>query len=124
MTNPLRGEVTFEARGKTFTFRLGTNAQIMIESKVGMPLSKFFGNVDEKNFGSSDIRTVFHAGLFRQHQMNEEDVGDLMDELGPERVGEIFAEAAKAAFGDRISNGAGENARPIVATKEPTGMNS
>jgi len=126
MTNPLKGEVTFEARGQTFTFQLGINAQIMIENKVGMPLAKFFANKDDDQFKTQDVRTVFHAGLYRHHKMTEEEVGDLIDEIGQQRVAEIFIEAAAAAFTkDPASSRAnGNGADPQKATRERTGMNS
>jgi hypothetical protein len=122
MTNPLKGEVTFEARGQTFTYKLGTNAQIMIETKVGMPISKFFAERSE-SFSAADVRTIFHAGLYRQHKMTEEDVGDLIDELGADRVAQIFIEAAAAAF-PKKTNGAADEPHPTKATKAPIGMNS
>jgi hypothetical protein len=119
MTNPLKGEVTFEARGQTFTYKLGTNAQIMIENKTGMPISKFFA---ERAFSAADVRIIFHAGLYRQHKMTEEDVGDLIDEIGAERVAQIFVEAAAAAF-PKKTNGAGdEAAHPPKPTKERIGI--
>jgi hypothetical protein len=122
MTNPVKGEVTFEARGQTFTYKLGTNAQIMIETKVGMSIAQFFAERSE-TFSAADVRTIFHAGLYRQHKMTEEDVGDLIDELGAERVAQIFVEAAAAAFSKK-TNGAADDPRPTKATKERTGMNS
>ena len=98
MTNPTKGEVTFDARGQTYTFKLGTNAQIMIENKTGMSITKFFAGRSDNNFSASDVRTIFHAGLFRDHKLTEEDVGDLIDDIGAERVAQIFVEAAAAAF--------------------------
>ena len=123
MTNPVKGEVTFEARDQTFTFKLGTNAQIMIENKTGMSITQFFAGRSEKNFSASDVRTIFHAGLFRDHKMTEDDVGDLIDDLGPEKVAKIFVEAASAAFPKKPNGGADES-RPTKATKERIGMNS
>jgi hypothetical protein len=125
VTNPVKGEVTFDARGQTFTYKLGTNAQIMIENKVGMSIAKFFAQQSD-NFSAADVRTIFHAGLYRQHKMTEDDVGDLIDEIGAERVAQIFVEAATAAFPQK-TNGAADSAddpRPIKATKARIGMNS
>lgn len=123
MTNPLKGEVTFEARGQTFTFKLGTNAQVMLETKTGMSMPQFFKDREDK-FSIHDIRMIFHAGLYRQHKMTEDDVGDLIDEIGQERVAEIFTEAAAAAFPQSNPIGPAANPRPIKATKVLSGMNS
>jgi hypothetical protein len=122
MTNPLKGEVTFEARGQTFTYKLGTNAQIMIETKVGMPITQFFRERAEQ-FSAADVRLIFHAGLYRQHKMTEDDVGDLIDELGGDRVAKIFIEAAALAF-PKSTNGAADDPHPPKATKARIGMNS
>lgn len=121
MSNPVKGEITFEARGQTFTYKLGTNAQVMIENKTGMSISKFFAERGE-NFSANDVRTIFHAGLFRQHQLTEDEVGDLIDELGAERVATIFVEAAQSAFAKRPTNGAAETENPPKGRR--IGMNS
>lgn len=129
MTNPLKGEITFESGDKTYTFKLGTNAQIMIENKVGMTLAQFFRDNSEK-MGPGQIRTIFHAGLFRNHKMTEEEVGDLIDQMGMEHVAEIFTEAAIAAFPKvaeqmGLTNGSGEPpALPPKSAGQPTGKNS
>lgn len=125
MTNPLKGEVTFESGDKTYTFKLGTNAQVMIENKVGKTLAKFFSDNSEQ-MGPSQIRLIFHAGLFRNHKMTEEEVGDLIDEIGMERVSEIFTEAAVAAFPkvaeQMMANGKdGSPTLPPKSAGQPTG---
>ena len=120
MTNPTTGEVHFEARGETFTFKLGTNAQAMVEAKTGLSWAKYL-KAKFEDIGASDTRLIFWAGLFRQHQMTEEDVGDLMDELGQERVAAIFLEAFNAASA-KATNGPDKN--PPRPAKARIGMNS
>lgn len=122
MSNPIKGEITFEARETTFVFKLGTNAQAMIEEKVGKNFSQYLRDKGE-NLGAADIRMIFHAGLFRHHQMTEEDVGELIDELGSDRIAKIFVEAIAVASDQRKSNGA-DSSRPTKATKERIGMTS
>lgn len=120
MTNPVKGEVTFESGGKTYTFKLGTNAQVMLEKKVGMPLSKFLKQDRIEELGTEDIRSIFWAGLFRKHQLGEDEVGDIIDDIGPEKVGEIFLEAFESA---RVKNGeVVEN--PQKPARARTGTNS
>jgi hypothetical protein len=119
MSNPVKGEVYFEARGQTFTFKLGTNAQALIEHKTGQTWGKFIKERFE-DLGAGDARLIFWAGLFRQHQMTEDEVGDLMDEVGPSEVAKIFLEAFTAAK----SNGGAEQARPTKAKPQRIGMHS
>src|SRR5262245_54721465 len=97
MTNPVKGEVTFESGGKSYTFKLGVNAQVMLEQRVKMPLSKFLKEDKLEDLGISDLRLIFWAGLHRQHQLSEEEAGDIIDDIGPERVAEIFLEAFETA---------------------------
>ena len=111
MGNMHKGEVTFEASGKTFTFKLGTFAQAAIEAKTKQSIFKFF-NRGEDNWGVADLLIVFHAGLLREHHLTEDEAGDLIDELGMGRVGEIIAEALKSAFGEVAESGAA-NPTPI-----------
>jgi hypothetical protein len=122
MTNPLKGEVTFEARGQTFTFKLGTNAQIMLEAKTGVSIAEWYRERNN-NLTVTDMRTLFHVALYRNHQMTEEDVGDLMDEIGTEKVGEIFKQSGE--FAKRKINGeAGNDPHPQKPAKQRIGMNS
>jgi hypothetical protein len=113
----MKGEITFEARRQTFTFKLGVNAQAMIEDKTGMSMPRFLKERFD-TLGAKDVRLIFWAGLFRQHQMTEDDVGDLIDELGPARVGEIFTQAFSAATPQK-TNGADDQARPMKAKAPP-----
>lgn len=122
MSNEVKGEVTFDARETTFVFKLGTNAQAIVENKVGKSFSQYLRDKGE-NLGAADIRMIFHAALFRRHEMTEEDVGDLIDELGADRVAKIFTEAIAMASDPRKSNGV-DNPRPTKATKERIGMTS
>ena len=128
MTNVTKGEVTFEVRGKTFTFKLGTNAQAMIEAKVGKTMQKFIADKGG-DIGATDIRMIIHAGLFRHHQLTEEEVGDLIDEVGADRIAEIMVEAQKSSEASATSheknNGEGRIVRPpMKAAKEQIGISS
>lgn len=122
MSNPVKGEVYFEARGQTYTFKIGTNAQVLIEEKIEMSMAQWMKDkAESQNLSTKDIRLIMWAGLFRNHQMNEDDVGDLIDEIGPERAAEIFTQAATAAAAK--SNGV-DPSRPQKQAKERIGMHS
>ena len=124
MTNPVKGEVRFkDSNDKEYVFKLGTNAQAMIEQKSGLPISKMFAKDRLENMGAAEVRMIFWAGLFRQHKLSEDDVGDLIDDIGAEKVAEIFMEAVKlAAVKDEKE---GENTSdPQKAVEEQTGRSS
>lgn len=96
MANPHKGEVGFEVDGKEYVFKLGTYAQAVLERRVKMPWPKFFSRKEDE-WGVEDTLSVFWAGLQRQHKLNEEQVADLIDDLGEQRVKEVLAEAFKLA---------------------------
>jgi hypothetical protein len=126
MTNPVKGEVHFEARGQSWTFKLGTNAQVLIETKTGMTMVKFVKDRFE-DLGAADVRLIFWAGLYRQHQLTEDDVGDMIDEMGPDAVAKIFVDAfesAKVKTDAAKDNGAAALPRPTKPAKAQIGMNS
>jgi hypothetical protein len=98
MTNPIKGEVAFEAGGKQFTFVLGTYAQAALQRRTGVPTFKFFRRKLE-DWGADDFLALFHAGLLKHHRgITEEEAADLMDDLGNAKVQAIFSEAMALAF--------------------------
>ncbi len=106
MANPYQGEVSFDADGESYKFKLGTYALAVLERKVKMPSGKFFRRADDE-WGADDLLQVFYAGLYRQHKLTEEAVGDLIDKIGAERASEIMLEAIGVA-----------NAKEVAAGKE------
>lgn len=97
MSNPHTGEIGFESGGKSYVLKLGTYAQAVLERRTKVPMSKFFKRKDEE-WGVDDILSVLYAGLYRQHKLTEEQVADIIDDLGMERVGVLIADAVKAAY--------------------------
>lgn len=96
MANPF-DEVKFEAQGKVFTFKFGTYARIVLERATKTPLQKFLERNKDEWF-SEDMTALFRAGLARHHSdLDEFALTDLMDDLGDEKIGEIFSEAFKVA---------------------------
>jgi len=122
MGNPVKGEISFELDGKLYTFKFGTNAQAIIESRVGMTTSQFM-NTKGENFGAGDLRLIFFAGLYAKHQLTETEVGDLIDELGVERCSEIFVSAVSAANAKTKGNGSDPTSPGIVQVGKQIGMN-
>jgi len=89
MSNPLKGEVTFDAQGETYTLAFPINSLIALEERLGCGIVNIG---DQLNAGATmgTIRALFWAGLIANHNLTEADAGELMDEIG-------LAEAATLA---------------------------
>lgn len=96
MANPQKGEVGFESGGKAYVFKLGTYAQALLERRVKMPWPKWFARPKD-DWGVDDTVSIFWAGLYRKHELPEDQVADLLDELGNDRAQEILVEAFRLA---------------------------
>lgn len=110
MNNPHRGEVTFEAGGKTYVFKLGVAAQVAIEQRMKQPIHKLLQDASNE-WGIFMMLVFMHAGLLRQYALTEDEVADIIDELGLDRASAIIAEALKLAFGEADKT----NAHPMRA---------
>lgn len=121
MGNSVKGEVSFQALGALYTFKLGTNAQVIIEDRVGMSVTKYMQSKGE-SLGAADIRLLFYAGLYQRHHLTEDEVGDLIDEIGAEKAAEIFLQSVQAAMPAKAANGS--DSHPPKQAKERIGMNS
>lgn len=99
MANSQRGEVSFEASGKTWTMKLGTGALIAIEDQTGKPIGEIgelLGN--PKTASLKLMRAVFWGGLQQHHDGTTlAECDDLIDELGGQRVGELIGQAFSLA---------------------------
>lgn len=89
MSNSLKGEVSFEAYGDTYTLAFPINSLIKLEERLGCGIVQIG---DQLNGGASmgTIRALFWAGLIAHHNLSEDEAGDLIDEVG-------LAEAAELA---------------------------
>lgn len=97
MANPIKGDVQFEAGGRSYTFRLGINAQVLIEARVGMTVQRYIKEKGD-DMGATEIRLLFYAGLLQHHKdITEEAAGEIIDEIGPQTAANIFIEAAMLA---------------------------
>lgn len=116
MANREHGEVSFEAEGVTYTFRLGCNEMISIQDALGLPDDLQALGMAFQSLGLRKIRTVFFYGLRGSDEtMTEEKAGDLISAIGWSRAAEVlnqgFARAMPADDGKR-QKGAGATARP------------
>lgn len=118
MANPQQGEVAFEADGKSYTFKLGTYALAVLERRTKMPYRTFFQREDDK-WGADDLLHVFYAGLYRNHKLTEEQVGDIIDSITSARASEIILEAIGVANPKEVAAG---KADPQIAGANGSGM--
>jgi hypothetical protein len=105
VANPHIGEVGFEAGGQSYTFKLGTYAQAVLERRTKLPAGKFFARPQE-DWGVDDMLSVMYAGLYQRHKLTEEQVADIIDDIGMVKVAEILGEAIKSANPEEGSSAA------------------
>lgn len=108
MANPHKGEVSFDALGKSYTMRLGTNARALVEDRMGVSWSSLMCRPAEE-WRERDAIVIMWAGLHQHHQMTEQEVGDLIDAVGAEEVGRLLLKAFGVANPKEDASGA---ARP------------
>lgn len=114
MANQQRGEVSFEASGKTWTMRVGTEAMCQIEDLTGKSIVEI-GKLlsDEKTATVTLLRTVFCGALQEHHEgITLRECSKLMDDVGVDVIGQKIGKAFAAAF-PKAKEG---RARPPKAT--------
>lgn len=119
MKGDFTGEVPFEAQGQTWTLKLGTKAMRKIEGATGMPMPAVGRALEKEETASIDlVAKVFWGALQHHHpDLSVDDVDDLMDDLGLDKVGPLIAQAFEAAQAPKK----GGPARPPKATTGRTG---
>ncbi|WP_075216079.1 hypothetical protein [Mongoliimonas terrestris] len=97
MANSLRGEVAFEALGATYTLVFDFNALVDLEEEFDIEASRLGDILQSGRAGN--LRRVFRIGLARFHAgITDAQAGDVISVLGPQRAGELIAEAFTKAF--------------------------
>lgn len=103
MANNLKGEVEIKASGGPFIFRLGINEMISAQNDLGLAEDDqgFLETLDNLR-SLKKIRTIVLNGLKRdQPDTTEEMAGDLITELGIERMVEVIKQALRWALPDK-----------------------
>ena len=116
MANPHKGEIAFLAGGVEYTFRLGTYAMVILERRTKMPVQKFLER-PKMDWGAEDMLSLFYAGLYQHHKLSDEQVADIMDDLGADGLGNLIVEAMAASglSGNPTREGANGSANPPEA---------
>lgn len=98
--NPLKGEVAFEVSGATYTLVYSINSLCTLEDRLDLTVQQI-GERMSTAMRLSFLRQVFHGGLTSHHpQVTEEQAGELIQDLGVPRAGELIADAFFKAFAD------------------------
>lgn len=111
MANPHKGEVTFEADGKTHTLRLDTNAICSLEDEIGIGILEIMRRMDSGVM--STLRTAYQCALVNGSTpgLSLAEVGELIDELGYARAATLLSKALEFAFPPAAAEGEGANPR-------------
>jgi hypothetical protein len=121
MANPYKGEVAVELGGegdgrRTLVFRLGINELIELQDALGITDDeKFLAALDQLRSLRKVRLIVLHAMRYAQKDATEAEAGEVITELGIERVGKLIREVLKWALpqpeGKAVS-GKGASASP------------
>lgn len=122
MANRLKGEIGFEALGKSWTLRYSANAMCELEAALDKPIGEIVGMLramqSESGASIRTLRTVFWGGLSDIHDgLTEKDAGEIITEIGFDRTGQLIGEALALAFPDSSAAGV----RPPKGGKAGTG---
>lgn len=99
MANKHKGQVSFEAGGKTYTLRLDVNALIELQDALGFEDDeKFLAYCSNLN-GIRRVRTFLTQALQLSHQgTTEQEVGDIITDLGLDEANRLLVRALQWAF--------------------------
>lgn len=108
MGNPLKGDVTFEAGGRSRRLRYSADALCAMEGQLDMGIFSIAQKLQDPDPRLEFIRVVFWAGLLEQDpEITVREAGDLVVELGVMDALAKIAEAMQAAFPEKKGASAG-----------------
>lgn len=112
-----KGTVAFESLGKNLLLSFSINALCELEDELDMPVSQV-GTVLTADMRLKTLRTIFRIGLIdEQPGVTDNEAGLIISDIGPERAGELMAEAFSAAFPDQAAGGSNVAPNPRKGTK-------
>ena len=102
MANKERGEVDFQALGKTWIMKLGVNAMCEIEDATGKSISEIGVLLgDPKTATIKLVRAVMWGGLQEHHDgVTMKEVGGIIDGIGMSEAGKLIGDAFITASPD------------------------
>lgn len=107
MANPHRGEVEFEAGGKTYKLSYSANALCELEDALGKSVNEIAALMqDTQNFRLSVVRTVFWAGLLDHNDgLDMKGAKAIFKHLDPVGAVELVSRAFSLTFPTREGDG-------------------
>lgn len=119
MANPLRGEVSIEAGGRTLTLRLSTNAIVEAETLLDLSVNEIAASLSEpKRFRLGMARALMWAGLHGAHpEITLFDAGELIGEIGIPAALDALSSSMRTAFPT-------QDGKPRPPTPGPDGTGS
>lgn len=128
MANPHKGELSFEAEGKTYTLVYTNNALVELEDKldrgiVDLSLEMQSWAKDPQKIRLGLLRAVFWAGFIEHHpDVDVRAAGELITKIGGvAKVTDIVGEALSRAFPAEVNGARPPKASPA---KPGTGQRS
>jgi hypothetical protein len=99
MANPNRSEVAKTIGGKEYVFKLGTNEICNAENSVGKPFSSIISELEEGDVSLTILRTLLYFAIRKfQPKTSLEEVGELIDLMGPSEAGTLLGDCIKASY--------------------------
>ena len=111
MTNPIRGEASFEAGEQSYTITMNADALMMAENITGMPIGAILALFDSgAHLGMTTA--LAWAGMFRQYAMPHDGFADRVLEWGLPTVHEAVAAAMQQSWPEKEADEEGKAANP------------
>ena len=99
MSNPHRGEASFEVEGKAYRVRFSWNAAAEYEEAAGKPLSDALFDIARERLSARSLRAMLWAGLQEHHQeVTLKDAGRLIDKMGRKEAQRVMGVALRYFF--------------------------
>jgi len=113
MANKLKGEVAFTAFDKQWTLVMDFNTLCSVDIELGIGIRELG---ERMKASPALIRSVFRIALEQNHgTLTDLEAGRIIVEIGPQRAGDLIAEAVQAGFPEAAQGGAGDPPRAPAA---------
>ena len=121
MSNPHRGEASFEVEGKAYRVRFSWNAAAEYEEAAGKPLSDALFDIARERLSARSLRAMLWAGLQEHHQeVTLKEAGRLIDKMGRKEAQRVMGVALRYFFPE-IAHGEEKGPDPTTPAALPTG---
>ena len=99
MSNPHRGEASFEVEGKAYRVRFSWNAAAEYEDAAGRHLSDALFDIAREKLSARSLRAMLWAGLQEHHQeVTLKEAGRLIDKMGRKEAQRVMGVALRYFF--------------------------